>query len=108
MIGTRERLISQGIIKNEKCKVCNQDTSLLVDVYLKFLILKIFVFPLEKRTVVCCTQCKKGDLKPFEMTSTAKNKLFKINEETKIPTRYFSGYIILTILVFLIMLSKIK
>ena len=52
MIGTVERLISQGIIKDEKCKVCNQDTSLLVDVYLKFLILKIFIFPLEKKN--CC------------------------------------------------------
>ncbi|WP_130734356.1 hypothetical protein [Flavobacterium sp. J27] len=108
MIGTVERKISQGVIKEEKCKVCNEEADLLVDVYLKIFVIKFFVFPSEKRTMVSCSKCKKGDLKPYELTSTAKNKLFKINEAAKIPSVYFSGYIILVAIAFLVMISKLK
>ena len=101
MIGTVERLISQGIIKDEKCKVCNQDTSLIVDVYLKILAIKLFVFPLQKRTVVGCTQCKKGDLKPFEMTSTAKKINFlKLTKKLKFQNVIFQDIYFLLFLFF--------
>lgn len=106
MIGTIERKISEGIIKNEKCKVCNEEADLLVDVYIKILAIRIFVFPLEKRTSVSCAKCKKAELKSYELSSTAKNKLFRINEEAKTPMNYYSGYIIITILLFIWMFSK--
>ncbi|NHN26216.1 hypothetical protein FIA58_011055 [Flavobacterium jejuense] len=108
MIGTVERKISHGVIKDEKCKVCNENADLLVDVYIKILAIRIFVFPLEKRTSVSCAKCKKANLKSYELSSTAKNKLFKIDEETKTPVKFYSGYIVITILLFLWMFSKLK
>jgi hypothetical protein len=97
--GSRASRIKSGKIKNVTCPHCNNLTSMTFDVFVKYAhIYWIPAFPYGRASVIECDSCSKT-YKVYELPDSIKTKYDFEKQGTRTPIQYFSGAIIIGLLI---------
>lgn len=94
-----ERKIVDENVKRTACDKCNTEESLNVKVFSKFFALKILFFAISKRVFIQCTNCHRIETSTDAFPRRTKDRIEAILEDAKHPWYFYSGYVILTVMI---------
>jgi len=94
--GTKGAHLKSDRVSNAKCNQCGEIGSHDVSIFGRyFYIYWIPIFPLTKKGVAECNNCK-ATVEPKEMSEQLRLKFDNINKNTKTPITYWIGSLIIT------------